>query len=296
MNTERVTEAVDGFTRRWGSSALRWTAALLWLGNVSWKRPPGFSSLGGYTKDAVAHPVLPGAPWAFQHLISPHLWAFGWLTVVVEGGLAVLLMSGRYRRVAGVLGIVQSFAILSAVANTPGEWYWSYILMMALHVAVLVTAPQVKAPSGKAMAGATVGFGLFMAAAHSGEGLTGTAFTLFNSKGRNLPNDLGKNLFGGSVLLGLLIAVVGVLVLVLAPRLDAARQRLLGTVIAVIAVLSVFTYDASGLFIGLGSTTTTAAVVAALGLSFAIAADGGPRGEGGNDRAPVEAATVPVTA
>ncbi len=301
MNTERLTETVDGVTSRWGSSVLRWTAALLWLGNVSWKIPPGFGrtakscgALCGYTKDAVAHPVLPGAPWVFEHVISPHLWAFGWLTIFLEGGLAVLLMSGRYRRVAAVLGIVQSFAILSAVANTPGEWYWSYILMMALHVAVLTTASRVKAPSGRAMAGATVGFGLVMAAAHSGEGLTGTAFTLFNSKGRDLPNDLGKNLFGGSVLLGLLIAVVGVVVLVLAPRLEAAQQRVLGIVLAVVAVGSVFTYDASGLFIGLGSTTTTAAVVAALGLSFALAADGGDRREHHEDRTPTESASVPA--
>ncbi len=300
MNTDRLTETVDGVTSRWGASVLRWTAALLWMGNVSWKRPPDFGrtakscgSLCGYTKDAVAHPVLPGAPWVFEHVISPHLWAFGWLTVFIEGSLAVLLMSGRYRRIAAVLGIVQSFAILAAVANTPGEWYWSYLLMMALHVAVLVTAPQVKAPSGRAMAGATVGFGLVMAAAHSGEGLTGTGFTLFN-KGNDLPGDLGKNLFGGSVLLGLLIAVVGVAVLVLAPRLEAAQRRVLGIVLAVIAVASVFTYDASGLFIGLGSTTTTAAVVAALGLSFAIAADGGDRPEHHENRAPTESSSVPA--
>ena len=80
----------------------------------------------------------------------------------------------RYRRTAAVLGIVQSVAILAAVANAPGEWYWSYLWMIALHVGVLTTTPGVRMQSARAMAAITVGFGVVMAIVHSGEGFTGT--------------------------------------------------------------------------------------------------------------------------
>ena len=141
--TDRVTSVVDGIASRLGPRVLRWTAALLWLGNLSWKRPPDFGrsssgcgALCGYVQAGIDHPVLPGSAWLFEHAVSPHLWAFGWFTILGEGTVAVLLLSGRFRRTAGVAGILLSIGILAAVANAPGEWYWSYVLMIALHLAV----------------------------------------------------------------------------------------------------------------------------------------------------------------
>ena len=276
FSSKRITTTIDTATGRWGSSVLRWTAALLWMANVSWKRPPDFGrtdtacrSLCGYTNAGIDHPVLPGAPWLFEHVISPHLWAFGWITILSEGALAILLMAGRYRRTAAVLGIVQSFAILAAVANAPGEWYWSYLLMMALHLAVLTTTPAARPQSARAMAAVTVGFGAMMAIVHSGEGLTGTGFTLFNGN-TDLPDDLAKNLFGGSIALGLIMAAVGAAGIAVATRLDITRQRIVGAALAVVGVILFLTYGADGLTVGLGSTTTTACVIIALGLGLAI--------------------------
>ena len=180
-----------------------------------------------------------------------------------------MFLSGRYRRTAAVLGVVQSLAILAAVANAPGEWYWSYLLMIALHVAVLTTTPGSRPQSARVMAAVTIGFGAVMAIVHGGEGLTGTGFTLFTGN-TDLPDDLAKNLFGGSVVLGLIMAVLGAAGFVAAARLNIARQRIVGGALAVAGAVLFLTYGPDGLILRLGSTTTTACVIIALGLGLAI--------------------------
>lgn len=75
-----------------------------------------------------------------ENVVSPNLAAFGYLTLVTEFLLAVLLLSGALTRLAALVGIAQSIAIGLTVANAEGEWYWSYLLMAALHVAVLAMA------------------------------------------------------------------------------------------------------------------------------------------------------------
>lgn len=276
QTTDRITGYVDTATARWGATTLRWIAALLWLGNIVWKRPPDFGrssdacdSLCQYVTYGIEHPVLPGSAWLFENVISPNLSAFGWITILGEATLAILLMSGRYRRFAAVLGIVLSLGILAAVANAPGEWYWSYLLMMALHVAILTTTPSARMQSARAMAAVTVGFGAAMVVVHSGEGATGTAFTFFASSGP-FPGDMVRNLFGGSVALGSIVAVVGVAGIAVATRLNAGRQRIVGAALGAVGAALFLTYGSNGLIIGLGSTTTTACVIMALGVALAV--------------------------
>lgn len=292
---DKVTMTVDSAATRWGPTTLRWIAAMLWLSNVVWKIPPTFGRSGAecgglcfYTRSGVDHPVLPGAPWLFEHVISPHLWAFGWITIISEVALAALLMSGRFQRSAAVLGIIQSFAILSAVANTPNEWFWSYLLMIGLHIGVLVTATSARRQPAVTMAGATIGFGVIVAIAHSGEGFTGTAFTLFTAS-KPLPNEFGRNVFTGSIALGLIVVAIGVGGVVVSRMLPAAQQRVVGAALVVIAGALMFTYDEGGLLIGLGSSTTTVAVLVALGLGLAIAPTAGALAPASNDQISVTA-------
>lgn len=134
-----------------GADLLRVIAGLLWLSNVSWKIPPDFGDtaggcrgLCGYVAAGADNPVLPGSSWLFDSVVGPNLVLFGWLTLFVEAGLAACLLSGRFIRVAAVVGILQSFAIGLAVANAEGEWYWSYGLMVALHLAILALAPATR--------------------------------------------------------------------------------------------------------------------------------------------------------
>ena len=123
---------------------VRVLAGLLWLYNVAWKRPPDFgqdhgNSVYGFTRDAVDHPVFAPYSWVVEHLVLPHFTLFGWSVLVVESLLAVLLLTGTMTRLAALLGVAQSLAIGLSVANTPGEWPWSYWLMIGVHVALLVS-------------------------------------------------------------------------------------------------------------------------------------------------------------
>ena len=128
-----------------GTAFLRVVVGLMWLYNVAWKVPPDFGEESGtglyrFTAYAVEHPVLPPYSWVVEHLVLPHLAVFGWLVLAAETALAVLLLSGTAVRAAALLGIAQSGAIALSVAYAPHEWPWSYWLMIAAHVALLVSS------------------------------------------------------------------------------------------------------------------------------------------------------------
>ena len=126
-----------------GLAFLRVTVGLMWLYNVAWKVPADFGRDSGnglyyFTGLAVEPPVLPPYSWLVESLILPNISAFGWLVLAAETALAVLLLSGTYVRAAALLGIAQSVAIALSVAYAPEEWPWSYWLMIAAHVALVV--------------------------------------------------------------------------------------------------------------------------------------------------------------
>jgi hypothetical protein len=243
---DTVTARTDDLARRWVPDLLRWSAGLLWLSNVGWKVPPDFGrsgdecrSLCRYMEEGIDHPVLPGSSWIFEHLLVPNLTAFGWTTVLLEATLAALLISGRHLRVAAILGIAQSAGIGLAVANADGEWYWSYGLMIALHLAILVTAVQTPRPSLRVNGLVLSGYGAIVALAHREAGLTGdenSLWSLFDQR-NDFPGDFGRNVFPGSILLGLLLFVLGLAVAFGAPKLPAAQARAVGWVLLGASVL-----------------------------------------------------------
>jgi uncharacterized membrane protein YphA (DoxX/SURF4 family) len=146
--------AVDAGMPRPSSAALtglRILVGLLWLYNVAWKQPPDFgedsgSGVYGFSRDAVEYPVFPPYSWVVENLVLPNFTAFGWMVLAVETLLAVLLLTGTLVRLAALVGIGQSLAIGLSVAETPGEWPWSYWMMVGIHVVLLLTA------SGRAVA------------------------------------------------------------------------------------------------------------------------------------------------
>jgi hypothetical protein len=276
VDTEQPTERMDRNVQSWGPTTLRYVAALLWLSNVSWKVPPDFGEsaetcnrLCGFVQDGIDHPVLPGTAWFFDTIVQPNLTAFGWFTLLIESTLVVLLLSGRYLRTAGVLGIVQSVGIGLAVANTPGEWYWSYILMAALSFAILILAGSLRPTTPRTMAVITVSYGVVVAIGRARNGFTGTGDgdrVLFGSGGW-LAN-FGQNVFPGSVALGLLLIALGVGAWFVSDLDDEDLRRYTGWGTVAVAAVALATFSGDGTIIGLGSKASTAAVVAALGLSL----------------------------
>ncbi len=125
-------------------AGLRILAGLLWLYNVVWKMPPDFgeSNRGGlyqFTNFAVEHPVVAPFSWLIEHVVLPNFTAFGWLVLVAESVLAVLLLTGTAVKFAALIGVGQSIAIGLSVAEAPGEWPWAYAMLIAIHLVLLLT-------------------------------------------------------------------------------------------------------------------------------------------------------------
>jgi uncharacterized membrane protein YphA (DoxX/SURF4 family) len=127
-------------------AVLRIVAGLLWLAHVWWKLPPDFGKNGRtglwfWTHLAVDHPVFPPYSWLVEHLVLTNFTPFGWLVLVVETLLPVLLLTGTAVRLAALIGIGQSLAIGMSVAEAPNEWPWAYAMMISIHL-VLLLAPS----------------------------------------------------------------------------------------------------------------------------------------------------------
>jgi hypothetical protein len=276
LTRSRTQARVDRLAAPWVPITLVWTAGLLWLSNVSWKVPPDFGDTDGrcsglcrFVDAGIEHPVVPGSRWVLDTIVQPQLALFGWLTLLVEATLAALLISRCYLRTAAVLGIAQSLAIGLTVANAPDEWYWAYLLMIPLHLAVLGHATVLRPTRVRTMATIVGLYGVVVAIAHAEAGFTGDrndTWTLFTG-GNDIPDELGRGTFPGSIALGLLLAVLAITTW----RLTDADRRVRttsGWALIALAAILLLTYDTSGLAIGLGSRAATAALLAALGLSL----------------------------
>jgi thiosulfate dehydrogenase [quinone] large subunit len=76
-------------------------------------------------------------------VVIPHFTLFGWLVFRVELVAGVLLLLGLWTRIGALVGLVQSIAITLLVVAAPGEWVWTYVMLVASGLVVLVT------PSGR---------------------------------------------------------------------------------------------------------------------------------------------------
>jgi hypothetical protein len=264
-----------------GAAALRILVGLMWLYNVSWKRAPDFgqdsgSGLYKFTSYAVSDPVFPPYSWVVEHLVLPAFTPFGWLVLVAETALAVLLLTGAHVRVAAALGVAQSLAIALSVAFAPHEWPWSYWLMIGAHGLLLVSsAGRVLAVDG-VRAGLSPGarLGLVWGVLAGFVGLVSVVLSLGDplaSSGPGLHStalsvSLGRyNLVGGLVL-----AVIGVL-LVLAAR--GGERRLAQAAAALAALAGLLLYAQLGFTDPvLGGTTTSAAFFLAVAVVAAVTA------------------------
>lgn len=128
---------------------IRVGAAVLWIGGVGWKVPPHFGEgaaadaprdLYQWTSYAVSDPVFAPYSWLVEEVVLPNFAVFGWTVLFVEAALGGFLLIGLATRFWALVGIGQSAAIGLSVANAPGEWIWSYVLMMLLHAAIFATA------------------------------------------------------------------------------------------------------------------------------------------------------------
>ena len=91
---------------------VRVTVGLMWIQNLSWKRPPDFGNrsspphdLYQWTLFGVQNEVF--APWAWlvRHVVLPNFLLFAWLTFLIEGCLGAFLLVGIATRFWALIGV-----------------------------------------------------------------------------------------------------------------------------------------------------------------------------------------------
>jgi thiosulfate dehydrogenase (quinone) large subunit len=147
--TDYAAEAVPVLpsrTNRAVIAVVRVGVGLLWLQNVGRKIPPDFgrgdppSGLYLSASHAVTHEVFRPYAWLVEDLVLPNFTLFGWMVLLVEASLGAFLLIGLATRFWAVIGVAQTVVIMLSVLNAPHEWYWWYLLMLLVHLALFATA------------------------------------------------------------------------------------------------------------------------------------------------------------
>jgi len=257
-------------------AVLRILAGLLWLAQVWWKLPPDFgenrrTGLWFWTHLAVDHPVFPPYSWLVEHLVLPNFTPFGWLVLVAETLLPVLLLTGTAVRLAALIGIGQSLAIGLTVAEAPNEWPWAYAMMIGIHL-VLLLGPSAQYAAVDAVRAAAVagdpapvarrllgGWGVVLALMAIVGGVKSLGDEFLAPRGQGV-GYAPLQLFLGdyNMLAALVLLAVGALMLA-AAVMRVRALALAAAIIAVIAALSIYV-QLGRTAIWLGGNPSTAAV------------------------------------
>lgn len=125
-------------------TGLRILMGVLWLANLSWKLPPDFGrddaeGLLYNFRLAEKYAVLPFLRSLVEDVVIPHFTLFGWLVFLVELTAGVLLTLGLFTRVGALVGAVESLIITLLVVRAPNEWFWTYVMFIAINLVLLLT-------------------------------------------------------------------------------------------------------------------------------------------------------------
>ena len=129
-------------------SGCRSLIGLLWLASLRWKLPPNFiageghRSLLEWLQLEVAHPTLGLYADFVATVVIPNFILFAWLTFAVELLIGLSLTLGLYTRWGALLGLLWSLNLALGLLEVPGEWPWSYLMLMMWHGLFLVSTSQ----------------------------------------------------------------------------------------------------------------------------------------------------------
>jgi thiosulfate dehydrogenase (quinone) large subunit len=132
-----------------GLAAARVMIGAVWLHEAHWKIPPNFGVFRNWVERPLEFPVFAPYNAIVEAVILPNFLLFAWTVLLLEAALGAFLVVGLATRLFALLGLAMTFPIFFSVANysvtgeggrTLSEWPSSYYMMMALHLAVLLTA------------------------------------------------------------------------------------------------------------------------------------------------------------
>lgn len=128
----------------WALAGLRIFTGVLWLANEAWKLPPDFGrdEPGGLLSNfriAEEDAVFGFLRTFMSDVVIPNYTLFGWLVFLVELAAGALLTLGLLTRLGALIGGVQAVIITLLVVQAPTEWFWTYAMLIALHVVLFLT-------------------------------------------------------------------------------------------------------------------------------------------------------------
>jgi uncharacterized membrane protein YphA (DoxX/SURF4 family) len=109
---------------------------LLWLQQLSWKMPPTFGGLRPYVEKEVHYTFIPGYSFILKNVFLAHFSLLGAGVWSAELLVGLLLLFGFFTRFGALLAIVLSTQLYIGLAYAPGEWYWTYGMLILLGLAV----------------------------------------------------------------------------------------------------------------------------------------------------------------
>src|SRR6266478_7919413 len=121
-------------------AVVRLLVGLLWFQQLFWKLPPNFTGLHSYVVKESQYTFLPGYGSFIQHVFLPNFLLLGAFTWTAELLVALSLLFGVFSRFGALLSIVLALQLYAGLAYAPGEWYWTYGMLVLLGV-VMLAAP-----------------------------------------------------------------------------------------------------------------------------------------------------------
>jgi thiosulfate dehydrogenase [quinone] large subunit len=130
----------------WPLAIARILYGILWWQQSKWKVPSddfGRTSGGGlwyWVQQEIQHPTLQAYKDFLVNVMIPHWTFFGWMTLITETTIGVLLILGLFTRLGSVMAIGMGINITLGILNVPHEWGWTYIMLITLPALFLFTA------------------------------------------------------------------------------------------------------------------------------------------------------------
>lgn len=113
---------------------VRLFVGLLWFQQLFWKMPPGFTGLHRYVVEEGQYTFLPGYSFIIQHILLPNFLLLGAFTWIAELVVALCLLFGIFSRFGALLATLLALQLYVGLAYAPGEWYWTYGMLVLLGV------------------------------------------------------------------------------------------------------------------------------------------------------------------
>jgi hypothetical protein len=142
---------------RYGLVVARLVIGTMWITQLMWKMPPLFGCPANFALSTslqsrttglcdwtglMAHYSIWPVHRAFvANLVAPNLSWMGWFIWLMEVFIATSLILGLFSRLGGLVGLIQAANLYLGLTALPFEWYWTYGMMIILHLIFFAIPP-----------------------------------------------------------------------------------------------------------------------------------------------------------